>query len=128
MSILYKGNISPHVCITMPPLQHQLKFVVSSDLTNDIWECRNHFLYKVTPPVDVGDRRKEHYSSGEHTPFTGYTTRTGSVEPNGLFIEKDVLLQKIKNLIDVASWTDRAGVNERGEEVISNARQVIAGS
>lgn len=112
----------------MPPLQHQLKFVVSSDLTNDIWECRNHFLYKVTPPVDVGDRRKEHYSSGEHTPFTGYTTRTGSVEPNGLFIEKDVLLQKIKNLIDVASWTDRAGVNERGEEVISNARQVIAGS
>lgn len=41
------------------------------------------------------------------------------------FIEKDCLLQKLKNLIDLASWTDKFHEDANGNLYASNAREII---
>ncbi|AJG39051.1 polymerase [Lishi spider virus 1] len=112
--------------VTMPPLQHQILFIPAYPRNANSWERNNHFTYHVSAPIEYATKHiREQYSCGAKDPFIGYTTRTGTVEPTVHFVEKDVIIQKLKNLIDLTSWTDRGLLNENGEFIASNAREVI---
>lgn len=111
--------------ITMPPLQHQVVFTTQSLSRDNGWHLRNHFTYNVHLPTEflTPDKRYQYASAGCR-PFIGFTTRTGSVEPLIHFVDKDVILTKVKNLLEIASWTDQtATIN--GIEHVSNIRLLI---
>lgn len=114
------------VGITMPPLQHQIWTTTAYGDPENVWANKNHFVYKVS---DISDRppncHREHYGTGDYDPFIGYTTRAGTTEPTVHFVEKDPIVQKIKNLIDLTSWTEKSTVDHDGNEVTSNARGLI---
>nr|QXV86378.1 polymerase [Chuviridae sp.] len=96
--------------VTMPPLQHQviIKDPNVDNLTKH--DIQGHFTFQTTKSKKtiVHDSRP-HYSSGDNRPFEGYTTRTGTIEPTMSFIDKDVLLAKLQNIIELASWTNKVG-------------------
>lgn len=66
-----------------------------------------------------------HYGYGSQNPFLGYTTPTSSEVPSIHFIEKDVLVSKVKNLLDLVSWVNVTLTMPDGTVMASNATQLI---
>lgn len=112
--------------ITMPPLQHQVVMLNAFSITDNTWVNENHFTYTISSRVDnVDDNATDHYSSGPFRPFLGYSTRNGMTEPTVHFIEKDPMLVKIKNLLDLITWTNVSKSSETGEVISSNCPDLI---
>lgn len=114
------------VGITMPPLQHQVYLETALQDATNAWNNENHFTYNVLSPSNsLPKARNEHYTTCDQKPFVGYSTRSGMIEPTVYFIEKDPILQKVKNLIDVVTWTNISRLSEDGEEIVSNCPEVV---
>lgn len=115
------------VGITMPPLQHQVYLTTAFSAGSTEWVDKNHFAYTINHPLkNINRGRSEHFSSGQYKPFLGYTTRNGMTEPTVHFIEKDPMLTKIKNLIDIITWTKVSRLRPDGSEEVSNCPELIA--
>ena len=92
--------------VTMAPLQHLIHIERMHSQHLHGWEDTHHFQYYIHPITDNLDRYKLiRYSSGKR-PFLGFTTRNSMVAPKLHFIEKYIVLMKVRNLIDLISWTN----------------------
>lgn len=112
--------------ITMPPLQHQIVLMTAYQITENRWVNENHFTYTISDRENSVDyHTTDHYASGPYKPFLGYTTRNGMTEPTVHFIEKDPMLVKIKNLMDLVTWTSTSKLNPDGTVTASNCPELI---
>jgi hypothetical protein len=112
--------------ISMPPLAHQLILVVPSAGMNDKHAQLNHFKYNYTiPHRHLHENCSPHWSVADITPFLGYTTRTGNIAPTVSFQDKDPLIIKLKNLLDLLSWVMISKTNDNGDVINSNIEYVI---
>ncbi|QBP37027.1 putative polyprotein [Lampyris noctiluca chuvirus-like virus 1] len=112
--------------ITMPPLQHQIVLMTAYSITTNKWINENHFTYTISDPdQNIDNHMTDHYSTGPFKPFLGYSTRNGMTEPTVHFIEKDPMLVKVKNLIDLLTWTNTSEVDSEGKMIVSNCPDLI---
>nr|UIW13713.1 MAG: RNA-dependent RNA polymerase [brine shrimp chuvirus 2]UIW13714.1 MAG: RNA-dependent RNA polymerase [brine shrimp chuvirus 2]UIW13715.1 MAG: RNA-dependent RNA polymerase [brine shrimp chuvirus 2] len=95
----------PVVNVTMPPMSHLLEYSTPGQIGNDVRAKRNNFSYKLIPPNKylIG-YPSMHFASGRTDPFVGYVTPTGTLAPTVNIIAKDLILQRVKNLIDLIPW------------------------
>lgn len=112
--------------VSLPPMQPQVSVTHPTSTAYNDWNSRNHFTYFFSKPNHTIDKvDSDHYSTGDETPFLGYTTPSGSLEPNIHFIEKDILVAKVKKLVDLASWLNKSKTEPTGKIIVSNARPLI---
>jgi len=113
--------------ITMPPLQHQIKFTTEWLSFNNTWDLNNHFTYHCKSDLKAPEFKHcpQQYMSGGCKPFMGYTTRSGTIAPTVHFIEKDAILTKVKNLLDLLSWTAKEKLLPSGEVITSNFYELL---
>ncbi|AUW34382.1 L [Blacklegged tick chuvirus 2] len=112
--------------VTMPPLQHQLILMTPEQGVVDEWARDNHFTYVTDTPTEVlRSTAPRGMATAGKTPFIGFTTRTGMVEPHVHFIEKDVMLQKVRALLDLSSWVHVSGPDINGAQLSSNFIDLI---
>lgn len=100
----------------MPPLQHQIGLVLPVMGEHDEYILNNHFTYHCCEDL-LPSRLKvmrQHYRSGGKKPFLGYITRSGTIAPTVHFIEKDAILTKVKNILDLISWTSKSTITDDG--------------
>lgn len=111
--------------LTMPPMAHQVKLVLPTAAARDQHALRNHFLYEYSPPTEAIDTESSiHWASAGKRPFLGYTTRTGNIMPTMNFEEKDAILVRVKNSLDLLSWVTRS-LNTPTGIVLSNIEELI---
>ncbi|APG78828.1 RNA-dependent RNA polymerase [Wenling crustacean virus 13] len=111
--------------ITMPPLAHQVTVVTPHDGARNRHALLNHFLYEYYPPGEAIDESSSiHWASAEKRPFLGYTTRTGNIMPTVNFEDKDVIILRVKNLLDLLSWVTRS-LTINGSVITSNLELLI---
>ncbi|APG78831.1 RNA-dependent RNA polymerase [Wenling chuvirus-like virus 2] len=112
--------------ISMPAMAHQITLVNPMDAGNNEHILNNHFTYIYDPPNElISPNASPHWGvSGKH-PFLGFTTRTGNIAPQVNFQDKDPLLIKVKNLLDLLSWVNVAKTSDDGTETISNLGELI---
>nr|QQP18758.1 RNA-dependent RNA polymerase [Soybean thrips chu-like virus 1] len=114
--------------ITNPPFWHLMK-ITTPILTNDpVWDTENHFEISYTHPKTFLPRVEDNinWASSHREPFIGQVTSRATVAPTVYFIEKDPLLAKIKNLLEVMSWTNTQHAQPDGTLLVSNFNEVIA--
>lgn len=112
--------------ISMPPLQHQIVLEEVINVSEDNHAKDNHFLYEYSPPhISIDDRVSPHWMVSDKQPFLGYTTRTGNITPSVSFQDKDPLIIKVKNLLDLFSWVLKSKDDEYGNTIHSNVDQLI---
>lgn len=112
--------------ISMPPLQHQIILEEVCNVSEDCHAKDNHFLYEYDPPhISIDDTVSPHWMVAEKQPFLGYTTRTGNITPSVSFQDKDPLIIKVKNLLDLFSWVLKSKDDDQGNPVNSNVDQLI---
>lgn len=111
--------------ITMPPLQHQLWITYSNPHQTSEWLQNNHFNYTISCGVSgLTTDGRLHYTAGPFTPFIGYKTRTGQINPSVHFVEKDDTLSKIKQILEVCNWMNVSSVTDEGVEITSNIKSL----
>lgn len=107
--------------ITMPPLQHQMTYITQLQGYDDPWAQSRHFTYYIKEPShSLEEKSTRHWATSHVKPFLGYTTRAGTRAPQLHFVRNDPLLLKIKNLLDLLSWTSRTKVEQDGTVTESN--------
>ena len=107
--------------VTMPPVQHLVHLEPQQGGHLNGWEDRNHFQYKTSEITQHLDAfRLPSYASSGLQPFIGYTTRNSMIPARINFIEKNILLSKVKDLIDLISWTNYTAEDWEGNERTSN--------
>jgi hypothetical protein len=113
--------------VTMPPLQHQLFFTTPIQGMFDEWSVNNHFTFYPSAELQslTGKKSVQQYCTGNKKPFLGYTTRAGTIAPVCNFIEKDTTLLKVKNLLDLISWTAKSRTMLDGTVLSSNIHELI---
>lgn len=114
--------------VTMPPPAHTLSFksLITSCIQKDPWDVDHHFRFTIHPPTEVlqsGISRS--YMSSGRRPFLGHTTSPGTLEPTVQFVEKDVVLMKVKNCLELMSWTAKELIVDGGEPQVSNIHLMI---
>nr|QPB73971.1 RdRp [Hymenopteran chu-related virus OKIAV147] len=114
--------------ITNPPIEHQMKIIPAHSSLNRAWDLDNHFVLNHFPPTEFipGENQNPAWGAGTRDPFLGKTTSRGVDPPAVRFLEKDPLLNKLTNLLEIDSWTYLVDVDERGLPIYSNFREVIA--
>lgn len=116
--------------ITMPPMSHLIHFGIPIFCMHDAWARENHFVYTTVSRSRLIDHTpvigypRDHYKVGDLKPFLGYTTRAGTLIPEVKFSEKNVVLKKVKALIDLLSWSNTT-IIENGKEIASNCYKII---
>lgn len=109
--------------ITMPPLQHQLWITYSNTHQINDWVQNNHFNYSIScSSSNLTHDGRLHYTAGPYTPFIGYKTRTGQINPSVHFVEKDDTLSKIKQILEVCNWMNVSSIGNDGIELTSNIK------
>lgn len=113
--------------ISMPPMQHMITILSPLEAAGNEHAEMNKFIYYIKPLADTlqGPHMCQHYSTSSLKPFLGYTTRTGTVEPQVHFIDQNQITLKVKNLLDLISWTSKTGATQEGEAVSSNLHVLI---
>lgn len=113
--------------ITMPPLQHQILLFPPLLGQTDEYILNNHFTYYVSTEFlpSLMKRPTQHYLSCGKKPFLGYATRSGTIAPTVHFIEKDAILTKVKNILDLISWTAKRGPDFEGNIIESNFHTLL---
>lgn len=112
--------------ISMPPLQHQIVLEEVINVSDNKHAKDNHFLYEYSPPhISIDDSVSPHWMVSDKQPFLGYTTRTGNITPSVSFQDKDPLIIKVKNLLDLFSWVLKSKDDEYGNTIHSNIDQLI---
>uniref|UniRef100_A0AAT9J9Z8 RNA-directed RNA polymerase n=1 Tax=Blattella germanica chuvirus 1 TaxID=3133478 RepID=A0AAT9J9Z8_9VIRU len=113
--------------ITMPPLQHQMTYITQLQGYDDPWAQTRHFSYYIKEPThSLEETSTRHWATSHVKPFLGYTTRAGTRAPQLHFVRNDPLLLKIKNLLDLLSWTSRTKVEQDGTVTESNIDILIS--
>jgi hypothetical protein len=96
------------VNVTNPPMLHLMSYTANLGPLASEYERQNHFTYRILTDLKYLPGAKSlHYSSGRPDPFLGHTTPTGNLAPTVNIIAKDVLLNKVKNLLDIIAWADQ---------------------
>lgn len=112
--------------ISMPPLAHQVRLCRPVDASFDKHAENNHFLYTYdVPTISLQQDIEPHWCVSDKEPFLGYTTRTGNITPRASFHEKDPLIVKVKNLLDLITWVNRSRVDEKGNIIVGNLLTLI---
>lgn len=113
--------------ITMPPMMHQIHLTTPELSCRDTWSTLNAFTYEVEPALEVVGTSSFAYTAGGRLPFLGFTTRTGTTTPTVSFVEKDIILTRVKNLLELADWVDVSGpdVDDPTKVVVSNLPDLI---
>lgn len=116
----------PVTGISMPCMVHQIRITTPALSLGDRHASNNHFLYHMeTPDHRLYDGASPHWTAGSSTPFLGYTTRTGNTAPSVSFQEKDPLVIKVKNMLDLYSWVIREYVTPDGTVITSNLTELL---
>jgi hypothetical protein len=113
--------------VTTPPLYHQVLLTTPHLSSRNPWCVQNAFTYEMVLPRTIVPNSCPLYAASERMPFLGYTTRSGTTAPTISMVEKDLLLAKVKNLIELADWTDVSGYSAANPSklLISNMPDVI---
>nr|UHR49767.1 MAG: RNA-dependent RNA polymerase [Hangzhou altica cyanea chuvirus 1] len=91
--------------VTLPPMQHQVHLMPPIPNELDTWVNQNHFTFFIKPVSNMlPGVVSEHYMVGNSKPFLGYTTPSGTLHPNIHFLDKDAIVSKVKQLLDISSW------------------------
>lgn len=113
------------VGITMPPIQHQIEIMHKSDENISPWARFNHMTISLTDKAQkLVEQNSDRYKIGEIKPFLGHKTKASVLSPQIFMVEHDVLLSKVKKLMDVVSWCDSMTYAEDGAQA-SNIRALI---
>nr|UIW13702.1 MAG: RNA-dependent RNA polymerase [brine shrimp chuvirus 1]UIW13708.1 MAG: RNA-dependent RNA polymerase [brine shrimp chuvirus 1]UIW13709.1 MAG: RNA-dependent RNA polymerase [brine shrimp chuvirus 1] len=95
----------PVVNVTMPPMSHLIRYSTPEQIKYNLRDKRNNFLYRIlTPNKYLIGFSTFHFASGRTDPFIGYITPSGTLAPTVNIIAKDMILQRVKNLIDLLPW------------------------
>lgn len=111
--------------VTMPPLQHQIHIVDPFSEGDNSWPDTHHFSYiRHIPTKFVDPQRLLGFSTADKEPFLGYSTRRNMEEAQVRFVEKNLILSKVKQLLEIGSWTNLNDVIN-GELVSSNFHVLV---
>jgi len=112
--------------VSMPPLSHQI-LLTTPELTGaDPHARNNHFKYDHRRPVQsLDDKSSPHWQVSNIEPFLGFATRTGNIAPQVSFQDKDPLVVKVKNLLDMLSWVNVCKTDVYGNNIQSNLPTLI---
>lgn len=114
--------------ITMPPMSHLLGFTTPHISNLSDHARSNHFNFTIQfPELFLTKQPNFHYAVGKYAPFIGHVTGTGTDNPQLHLIEKDVVLNKLRNVAELVSWTDIQETTPAGEIRISNLRPLVEG-
>lgn len=114
--------------ITMPPMSHLLGFSTQHLSHMSDHARSNHFSFTVQLPTEYLTKKPNfHYAVGKYSPFIGHVTGTGTDNPQLHLVEKDVILNKLRNVAELVSWTDVQEHTKEGEIRISNLRPLVEG-
>lgn len=88
----------------MPPMQHQITLSSPLYSRTSIWDQNNHFTYKIHDVIKSYSKYNPRpFGTSNLKPFIGHITKAGTVSPTIQFIEKDIVLSKLKNMISLIS-------------------------
>nr|UVF62174.1 MAG: RNA-dependent RNA polymerase [Bat faecal associated chuvirus 1] len=112
--------------ITNPPVCHQIRLTTGLTSSQIHWDTDNHFTLTHYYPKRyiMGARDIYAWGSAGCTPFLGHKTSSSSTIPSIHFIEKDVLLSKIRNLLELDNWTNIMEIKD-GVTLHSNYISII---
>nr|QXV86379.1 RNA-dependent RNA polymerase [Chuviridae sp.] len=115
----------------MPPLQHLLMVHQQGERARTEWERTNSFEIKLHPSEQIKcpNRPVPHpnlpiYSAGPKKPFCGHATKTGNQSPALKFIEANIVLDRVKTLLDLIDWVNVFD-DSSGELIVSNMPELI---
>lgn len=61
-----------------------------------------------TPLITLDNRLGRHYVTANMMPFLGHAMKPSTTAPEASIVEKDIILDKVENLISILSWTDKS--------------------
>lgn len=112
--------------ITMPPMQHQITLSSPLYSRSSLWDPNNHFTYKIHQVSKTYSQYNSRpFGTSGLKPFIGHITKAGTVSPTILFVEKDVVLSEVKNMVSLISWTNRSRHLQDGAILESNISVLI---
>lgn len=112
--------------ITMPPMQHQITLSSPLYSRTSLWDQNNHFTYKIHPVTKTySEYNPRPFGTSGLKPFIGHVTKAGAVSPTIQFVEKDVVLSKVKNMVSLISWTNKSKHLQDGSILESNVSVLI---
>jgi hypothetical protein len=108
--------------VTVPSQQHLLHIIDNSKVVLNEYNLTHYFKFITsTPDSPYGN---VFFSTAHKTPFLGHRTSAGVLAPMVHFIEKDAVLSKVKELLNIFSWMNYSVVY--GESLcISNVKELI---
>jgi hypothetical protein len=113
--------------VTMSPARHTMSFVTPLLGHQSAHMRSNHFTYYVDCPTEfVGGHNNFHYGVGNKHPFLGNVTSSATLSPLLNMVEKDAILSKLKNIAELATWTDYEQIMDDGTTRVSNVRTLIS--
>lgn len=120
----------PVIGVTMPPACHTMEFGTRAQMMASEHHVSHHFTYFLDDNSSLlylkdDKQRNRSWSLGRQKPFLGYKTSAGTLAPSVHFIEKDNILNNLKNLIELSYWYDKEIQLPDGSTVQSNIRPLI---
>nr|UCW41650.1 RNA dependent RNA polymerase [Turkana Chu-like virus] len=114
--------------ITMPPMSHLLAFTTQFISGLNDHARANHFNFTIhQPDTYLTPVPNYHYAQGKQVPFIGHVTGTGTDNPQLHLVEKDIILNKIRNIAELVSWSDITEIKDDGTQRQSNLRPLVEG-
>lgn len=111
--------------ITMPAIQHLVSYTsISFANTHDI---QNHFSYSISDDLKYSSSSKNRcFADGKQKPFLGHVTNSGTVSAQLRFVQKDVILRHVSDLLEIHAWSQLAqATDEEGNIQVSNLHVLI---
>lgn len=110
----------------MPAMQHLMHYMTADEGRKSDYCCEHHFEYKLhAVTTQLTSTPNRHFSLSGSKPFLGHSTSTGTIGPLIHFTEKDLMLTKLKSLLELLSWTATSKVMQDGTHIVSNIDQFI---
>lgn len=114
------------VGVTMPPITHLMTYYDHKTAPLNTHVNLNHFTYYIHAPTFVlGKEKSDHFTSSDKVPFVGFKTRPGTQLPELHFVDKDMFLIHLKNMVELDSWFHMQHISETGEVIYSNIREIL---
>jgi hypothetical protein len=114
----------PIIGITTPPMHHIMSY--TTEIYGDIHDDQHHFTYQISDDLKAYTRDgSQQYCDGGFEPFLGHITSTATLAPQLKFVQKDVILSHVAQLLETLAWAETAERLHNGKILKSNLAILI---
>nr|AJG39080.1 polymerase [Shuangao Fly Virus 1] len=112
------------VGITMPAIQHLVTYT-SINFANP-HDIKNHFTYTISDNLKYSSSSKNRcFADGHQKPFLGHVTNPGTVSSQLRFVQKDVVLRHVSDLLEIHAWSQLAQTSDEEGNIITGNLHVL---